>query len=59
MNFICYVETHASAVPYMEVLPVDTLPEARLRARRLLAEHRRPMAVHIFEDDERVDTLIP
>ncbi len=59
VNFICYLETHTSAVPHMEVLPVKTLPEARLAARRMLSEHRRPIAAHIFRNDERVDTLIP
>ncbi len=57
MSFICYVETRTSTVPHMEALPVDTLAEARLHARRLLTQHRKPVAAHIFHDDERVDTI--
>lgn len=59
MTFICFVETATSSVPYMEPLPVDTLEEARAHARRLLDEHRAPVAAHIFNGDEPLETLTP
>lgn len=59
MTFFCYIDTQTSAVPYMEALPVDSLEEARFLALRMLGQHRKALAAHIFREDDRVDTLIP
>lgn len=57
--FICFVETRTSDVPHMEPLPVDTLEDARACARQMLAAHQEPLVAHLFNDQERVDTLLP
>ena len=57
--FFCFVETANSSVPHMEPIPVDTLEEARACARRLLEDHRAPIAAHIFDGDLPLETLTP
>lgn len=59
MIFFCYIETGASTVPHMEPMPVETLEQARFYAQRLMRDHARPVAAHIFRDDERLDTVVP
>lgn len=57
--FICFVESHTSDVPYMEPIPVDTVEEARARARQMLAAHEAPIMAHLFCDQDKVETLMP
>ena len=59
MYFFCLVETRSCHVPHLECLPVDTLDEARVHARRALNQHLMPIAAHIYADDERVDMVEP
>ncbi len=59
MYFFCLIETEVCQVPHLEWLPVDTLEEAREHTRRVLIQHRLPIAAHIYADNEQLDTLRP
>lgn len=59
MDFFCLIETEGQQVPYLEWLQVSSLDEARTQARRILREHRRPLAAHIFAGNEQLDVLRP
>jgi hypothetical protein len=58
MTYFCFVETETSKVPHMEPMAVDNLMAARVMARQIARSHRRPVAAHIFHQDERVDTVL-
>lgn len=57
MSYICLIETESSSVPHMEPLMADDLPEARNHAVRLLRQHGKPVAAHIFLGDKRLETV--
>lgn len=59
MDFFCLIETEGHRVPHLEWLPVNSLDEARAQARRMLREHQRPLAAHIYAGDEQLDVLRP
>lgn len=59
MTFICFIESEGSSVPHMEPMTADNLATALVEARRMLGTHSRPLAAHVFKDDQRVETIIP
>lgn len=59
MDFFCLIETEGCQVPHLEWLPVSSLDEARTQARRMLREHQRPLAAHIYAGNHQLDVLKP
>ena len=59
VDFFCLIETEDHQVPHLEWLPVNSLAEARAHAKRMLQEHQRPLAAHIFANNEQLDVLRP
>lgn len=57
MTYICFIESRASSVPYMEPLLVDDAASALSKARSLMADHSSAIAAHVFFGDERIATL--
>lgn len=55
--YLCFIESDILSVPHMEPLMAETLEDATLEARALLAQHQSGFAAHIFEDDRRVGTV--
>lgn len=57
MTYICFIESDILSVPHMEPLSAQTLDDARIEARRLLATHASGIAAHVFAGEERVISL--
>ena len=57
MSYICYVYERREHVPYMEVLPANSLQEASERARRLLRDRPQCKLTEIWEGDQLVRTF--
>jgi hypothetical protein len=54
MSYICYVYERQGEVPYMEILPVNSLDEARARVRGLLADRPHCTTAELWNDDRLV-----
>jgi len=59
VDYICYIDTSTSSVPFMDVLPVRELEAAREHARRLMAERPTSVAARLFHGEQHVETLTP
>jgi hypothetical protein len=59
MSFIAYLYESDDATPYMEVLVHQRLDEAKLQARRLLAEHVCATYAEVWQDDRCVFSTLP
>lgn len=59
MDYICYIDTTTSTVPFMDVVPTRELEVAREHARRLLAERPASLAARLFQGDVLVEILMP
>jgi hypothetical protein len=54
MSYICYVYEREGNVPYMEVLAVRSVQEARAKVRGLLAERPNCKTAELWNDDRLV-----
>ena len=54
MSYICYVYERPGDVPYMEVLAVRSIDEARDKVRSLLAERPQCTMAELWNDDRLV-----
>jgi len=59
VDYICYIDTTTSTVPFMDVVPTRELEVAREHARRLLAERPASLAARLFQGDVLVEILMP
>lgn len=59
MDYICYIDTESSDVPFMDVVTAREIEVAREHARRLMAERPHSIAARLFHGSEYVETLHP
>ena len=59
MDYICYIDTSTSSVPFMDVVPTREIEVAREHAMRLMAERPTSIAARLFLGSEHVETLTP
>ncbi|NBW11677.1 MAG: hypothetical protein EBR82_26960 [Caulobacteraceae bacterium] len=57
MTFFCFLDTDRSDTPHMEPLDAASLDDARIEARRLMAQHASASRARIFLDAAEVDML--
>ena len=59
MDYICYIDTSTSSVPFMDVVPVRELEAAREHARRLMAERPTSVAARLFQGEQLIEVIHP
>lgn len=58
VTYFCFIVSTILSVPHMEPLTAEELEDARREAEALLDQHASGYAAHVFDDDERVATLL-
>ena len=54
MAYLCFIETTAARVPFMEPLDAETLGAAQAEARLRLAGHDSGVVAHVYDGDRRI-----
>lgn len=54
MAYFCFIESEGRSIPHMEALDADDPSTALQEAKRLMAQHARVVAAHVFEGDRRL-----
>ena len=57
MDYICYIDSATSDVPFMDVITSEDLDEVRAYARRLLAERPAATGARLFQGSEFIEDL--
>lgn len=57
MDYICYIDSASSDVPFMDVITSDDLDEVRAYARRLMAERPASTGARLFRGSEFIEDL--
>lgn len=59
MDYICYIDTSTSSVPFMDIVTTREIEVAREHARRLMAERPNSTGARLFQGPNLIETLLP